>query len=70
MKLQIKLRDQCNISGQSGDPGFRIAFDDMDPARFMKDGLVDPVSLAMSFEGNADERIEGAIEEYLEDYSW
>ena len=41
-----------------------------DPARFMKDGLVDPVSLAMSFEGNADERIEGAIEEYLEDYSW
>ena len=41
-----------------------------DPVRFMKDGLVDPVSLAMSFEGNADERIEGAIEEYLEDYSW
>ena len=41
-----------------------------DPARFMKDGLADPVSLAMSFEGNADERIEGAIEEYMEDYSW
>ena len=41
-----------------------------DPSRFMKDGLVDPVSLAMSFENNADERIEGAVEEYLEEYAW
>ena len=40
------------------------------PALFAKDGVVDPVSLAMSFEENADERIEDAIEEYLEGYQW
>jgi len=41
-----------------------------DPCLFMRNGTVDPVSLAMSFEGNADERIEGAIEEVLEGYQW
>lgn len=41
-----------------------------DPALFAKDGIADPVSLAMSFENNADERIESAIEEYLEGFAW
>lgn len=41
-----------------------------DPCLFMKDGIADPVSLALSCESNADERIEGAIEEYLEGYPW
>ena len=41
-----------------------------DPDLFMKGGVVDPVSLAMCFEDNADERIEGAIEEYLEVFQW
>lgn len=40
------------------------------PGLFAKNDCVDPVSLAMSFEDNADERIEGAIEEYLEEYQW
>ena len=41
-----------------------------DPDLFMKDGVVDPVSLALCLEDNADERVEGAIEEYLEVYQW
>ena len=40
------------------------------PELFAKNDRVDPVSLAMSFENNVDERIEGAIEEYLEEYQW
>ena len=40
------------------------------PELFAKNNRVDPVSLAMSFENNADERVEGAIEEYLEEYQW
>ena len=40
------------------------------PDLFVKNGTVDPVSLYMCFENNVDERIEGAIEEYLEDYKW
>ncbi len=40
------------------------------PALFSKGGIADPVSVAMSFEDNVDERIDGAIEEYLEGYAW
>jgi len=40
------------------------------PNLFEKNGIVDPVSLALCFDGNNDERIEGAIEEYLEEYKW
>ncbi len=40
------------------------------PALFMKNGVVDPISLSLSFENNIDERIEAAIEEYLEQYEW
>ena len=41
-----------------------------DPVLFAKSGIADPVSVAMSFEGNVDERIDGAVEEYLEGYAW
>ena len=41
-----------------------------DPVLFAKHGIADPISVAMSFENNVDERIEGAIEEYLEGYTW
>lgn len=41
-----------------------------EPALFAKGGIADPVSVAMSFEGNVDERIDGAVEEYLEGYAW
>lgn len=41
-----------------------------DPNLFAKDGIVDPVSLSMYFEGTADERIEGSLEDYLEGYEW
>ena len=40
------------------------------PALFAKEGTADPVSVAMSFENNADERIEGSVEDYLEVYAW
>ena len=41
-----------------------------DPCLFMQNGFVDPVSLALSCEDIVDERIEGAIEEYMEGYQW
>ena len=37
-----------------------------DPALLSKDGMVDPLSLAMSFEDEEDERIQGAIEDMLD----
>ena len=40
------------------------------PALFARNGIVDPISLALCFEDNSDERIESSIEEYLEEYKW
>lgn len=37
-----------------------------DPTQLSKDGMVDPLSLAMSFEDNEDERVQEAIEELLD----
>lgn len=41
-----------------------------DPLLFSDKGVVDPVSLALSFKENVDERIEGAVNDYLENYKW
>lgn len=38
-----------------------------DPSYFVKDGMVDPISLACTFTDNEDERIEMCLEELLED---
>ena len=37
------------------------------PSYFAREGRVDPVSLACTFKGNEDERIEMSIEELLEE---
>lgn len=41
-----------------------------DPALFATDGVVDIVSLYMSLENETDERIEGELSNYLEEYAW
>mgnify|MGYP002514845355 CR=1 FL=1 len=48
----------------------RIELWKYNPMRFSKDRLVDPISLYMSLLDNGDERIEGAIDEMLEEYEW
>lgn len=55
---------------EPGKKAVRLELWKYDPGLFMQNGTVDPVSLAMSFENNADERIDGAIEEVLEGYQW
>ena len=41
-----------------------------DPALFAKNGEVDPISLAMSLKDNEDERVQGELESFLEEYKW
>lgn len=41
-----------------------------DPRLFAKNGMADPVSLAMSLCDTADERIEGEVQRYMEAYEW
>lgn len=40
------------------------------PELFSKDGIVDPISLYMTMTASDDERIEGALEEMMEEYKW
>ena len=37
-----------------------------EPSQFSENNMADRLSIALSFEGNADERIEGVVEEMLE----
>ena len=41
-----------------------------DPELFANNGEVDPVSLAISLSDNADERVEGELQSFLEKYKW
>ena len=61
---------EIDIRWEPGKKAVRLELWKYDPCLFMRNETVDPVSLAMSFEGNADERIEGAIEDVLEGYQW
>lgn len=61
---------EIDIRWEPGKKAVRLELWKYDPCLFARNGTVDPVSLAMSFENNADERIEGAIEEVLEGYQW
>ncbi len=40
------------------------------PMLFAKDGLVDLVSMAMSLSDTDDERVQGELERYMEEYEW
>lgn len=40
------------------------------PFLFVKDGLVDPVSMAMSLSDTDDERVQSELERYMEEYEW
>ena len=55
---------------EPGEKAVKMELWKYDPCLFARNGTVDPVSLALSFENNADERIEDAIEEVLEGFQW
>ena len=61
---------EIDIRWQPEVKAVRLEFWKYNPVLFSKNGAADPVSLSMCFEGNGDERIEEALEEYLEDYRW
>lgn len=48
----------------------RVQFWKYDPILLSKDGMADPISLYMTFKSNKDERIEEALDEYMEVYRW
>lgn len=57
-KLQKELIDP--------DEQVKVELWEYSPRKFSKDNMADRLSVALSFEGNEDERIEAAVEELLE----
>lgn len=71
-KSDVDLKDisEIDVRWSSDNNAVCIQLWKYDPRLFEKGGIVDPVSLAMSFSENVDERIEASIEEYLGGYEW
>ncbi len=68
--INVKTVSQIDPKWLPDSKPVRIELWKYDPVMFAVNGAVDPVSLSLCFEDNADERIEGAIEEYLEGFAW
>ena len=73
----ISRKDFNSNSFELVDPAWQQTTDyvmleiwNYDPSLFKRDGIVDPLSLYLSFKDNPDERIEEAIENILEAYQW
>ena len=52
------------------EPAVKIELWKYDPSLFAKNGMVDPISMAMSLYDNEDERVQGELQELLEGYKW
>lgn len=75
VRAVYKGRKDVNIQSvdvrwNTGENVIQLELWKYDPMLYENNGVVDPVSLYMCLESNADERIEGAMNEYLEDYQW
>ena len=66
----IDTFESVDIKWQADDAYAEVELWKYDPDLFSSDGVVDPISLIMSMQENVDERVEGALEEYLEEYEW
>ena len=71
-KSEVNAKDieEIDVRWTSDDKAVNIELWKYDPRLFERNGIVDPVSLAMSLRDNDDERIEESLEEYLEGYKW
>lgn len=68
--IDLNSMKQVDIKWNPDVKAVNIELWKYNPALFSRDGIADPVSLSMCFEDNADERIEGALADYLEEYEW
>ena len=69
-EIDIKNTPEVDIRWEPDKSVIQLEMWKYNPTLFEKNGIVDPVSLSLCFEKNTDERIDGALEEYLEGYKW
>lgn len=68
--IDIEKTPEVDVRWEPERPAVKLEMWKYNPNLFEKNGIVDPVSLALCFEENADERIEEALDDYLEEYKW
>lgn len=66
----VKGLKEVDIKWQESINTIMVELWKYDPLLFVKDGLVDPVSMAMSLADTDDERVQGELERYMEEYEW
>ncbi|MBQ8995428.1 MAG: MarR family transcriptional regulator [Oscillospiraceae bacterium] len=66
----VSVLKDMDTRWQDNTKASRIELWKYDPGLFALNGEVDPVSLAMSLSDNADERVEGELQSFLEEYRW
>ena len=69
-KIDIKSLQNVDVRWDTDSNVMQIELWKYDPSLYEKNGVVDPVSLYMCVENNVDERVEGAMKDYLEEYQW
>ena len=68
--IDMNIISQVDIRWESESDIISLELWKYNPVLFAKNGIVDPISLALCYDENVDERIEDSIEEYLEEYKW
>lgn len=66
----VKGLKEVDIKWQESIDKVMVELWKYNPLLFVKDGLVDPVSMAMSLSDTDDERVQGELERYMEEYKW
>ena len=69
-EVNVKEITEIDIRWSSENNAVCVELWKYDPRLFERNGIVDPVSLAMSLKDNSDERIEESIEDYLKRNEW
>lgn len=70
-RLRAFQQQAAPVELEQPEPGcLEVQIWTYDPNQFARNGAADPLSLCLSFEQNADERVEMALEKLLKDLSW
>lgn len=64
----VKSLTEVNIKWQENIDTIMVELWKYDPLLFVKNGKVDPVSMAMSLSDTDDERVHGELARYMEEY--
>lgn len=66
----VKNLNEIDIKWQENIDTIMVELWKYDPLLFARDGIVDPISMALSLTDTDDERVQGELERYMKEYEW